>query len=255
MSRRYSVSALRIATASTLIVACLARGQIVNNSAAAGGVVNLGSASGTPPQTLTYGVDVGIGESDNVTLVSTNKVSQTIAIADADFDIKEQSRLFDVDAKGNFSDLDYLQNAYGNQLIGRFDGTGEIALMPEHINWVLQESFGQAQIDPFASVTPTNLENVNYVSTGPDFAMRLGPTFFLDVTARYARTTYQTDPLTAIGFSAAWHSACPCRRSPVSRSTPASTECCSTTPWLIPISTAAVFTATMKHTARAPIYS
>jgi hypothetical protein len=147
-----------------------------------------------PGENFIYGVDVGIGESDNVTLVQTDKVSQTMAVADADFTLKQQSRLFDVNAKGNFSYLDYLQNAYGAQLIGRFDGAGGVALIPERLTWVLQENFGQAQIDPFTAVTPTNLQNVNYVSTGPDLAIRLGPTFFLDMSARYARTTYETDP-------------------------------------------------------------
>src|SRR5271167_2717836 len=99
-------------------------------------------------ESFIYGVDAGIGESDNVTLVSTNKISQTIAIADTDFDFKQQSRIFDVDAKGIFSYLDYLQNAYTGQLIGRFDGIGRAAVIPERLTWVLQESFGQAQIDP-----------------------------------------------------------------------------------------------------------
>ena len=177
-----------IAIASTLVLVSTARGQAVSTDSTAA------PAPGARAQTLTYGVDVGIGETDNVTLVSMDKVSQTIAVTDADIDLKEQSRLFNVDAKGNFSYLDYLQNAYSNQLIGRFDGTAQASLIPGRMTWALQESFGQAQIDPFAAATPTNLENVNYVSTGPDFALRLGPTVFLDLSARYARATYQSEP-------------------------------------------------------------
>jgi hypothetical protein len=62
------------------------------------------------------------------------------------------------------------------------------------VTWVLTDSFGQAQIDPFTAGVPTNLENINYLSTGPDAAFRLGPTFFLDLSARYAKTSYQTEP-------------------------------------------------------------
>ena len=145
-------------------------------------------------QSFTYGADVGIGESDNVTLVDSNKVSQTIAITDLDLDIKDQTRRFDVDAKGNFSYLDYLQGAYTNQLIGRFDGRADVAIIPERVTWVLTDSFGQSQIDPFTAGVPTNLQNINYLSTGPDAAFRFGPTFFLDLSARYAKTSYQTDP-------------------------------------------------------------
>jgi hypothetical protein len=43
-------------------------------------------------------------------------------------------------------------------------------------------------------VTPTNRENINYVSTGPDATLRLGGTGFVNVSARYARTQYETSP-------------------------------------------------------------
>ena len=180
---------------STLMFVAIAHGQ-VNRAvgASVGGSDNTIPAQSTRAESFSYGADVGIGESDNVTLVDTNKVSQTIAIADLDFDFKDQSRRFDVDAKGNFSDLDYLQNAYGNQLVGRFDGKADVSLIPERVIWVLTESFGQAQIDPFVAVVPTNLENINYVSTGPEASFKLGPTVFLDLSARYSKATYQTDP-------------------------------------------------------------
>jgi hypothetical protein len=145
-------------------------------------------------ESFLYGIAAGIGESDNVTLVPTDKVSQTIALVDADIDYKEHSRLFEADAKGSFRYLDYLQNAYSNQLIGRFDGTGRIAIIPERVSWVVQDSFGQAQIDQLQPLTPLNSENVNFLTTGPDAQLRLGPVVFLDMSARYARTTYETNP-------------------------------------------------------------
>jgi len=143
---------------------------------------------------LSYGVDAGIGESDNVTLAPTDKISQTIAATDVDFTVKEQSRLLEVNATGYFSYLDYLQNAYSSQLLGRFDGKGEVAIVPGRLRWVVQEDFGQAAIDPYTAVTPSNLENVNYLSTGPDLSMRLGGVNFINLSARYARAEYETSP-------------------------------------------------------------
>ncbi len=145
-------------------------------------------------ETFLYGVDAGVGESDNISLVPNHKISQTVAVADFDFAFKETTRRFDVDAKGDFSYLDFVEGAYGSELIGRLDGVGRAVLIPEHLSWVLQDDFGQAQIDPFAAITPNNRENVNYVSTGPDLALRLGHTGFVDVTARYARTEYAVSP-------------------------------------------------------------
>ena len=207
MVHRICVRCVSIAIPSALMLVTIAHGQVVNRpvSVAAGESDNTTSPQSTRTESFVYGADVGIGESDNVTLVQTDKISQTMAIADLDFDLKDQSRRFDVDAKGNFTDLDYLQNAYSNQFIGRFDGKADVALIPERVIWVLTDSFGQAQIDPFVAVVPTNLENINYVATGPDASFRLGPTVFLDLSARYAKATYGTDPFdsnTVLGSAA-----------------------------------------------------
>src|SRR5580704_9304190 len=195
MVRKVCGRCISIGLASALLLVNIAQAQVSHPvGAAASDSDNATAAQSTRAESFTYGADVGIGESDNVTLVQSDKISQTMAIADFDFDLKQQSRRFDVDAKGSFSDLDYLQNAYGNQFIGRFDGRADVSLIPERVIWVLTESFGQAQIDPFTAVVPTNLENINYVATGPDATFRLGPTVFLDLSARYAKATYQTDP-------------------------------------------------------------
>ncbi|MGD0506090.1 MAG: hypothetical protein ABSD02_25560 [Steroidobacteraceae bacterium] len=145
-------------------------------------------------QGYAYGIDAGVGETDNVALSPTNKVSQTIAITDADFNVDHRSRLFDVNAIGNFSYLEYLQHAYGNQLLGRFDGNADAAIVPGRLIWVLRDDFGQSALDPYTPTTPTNVENINYVTTGPDLKVRFGGINFIDVSARYARAQYQTSP-------------------------------------------------------------
>ncbi len=161
------------------------------------GVGNFGMGGALPTgktPLLTYGADVGLGETDNVYLTPSNKVTQTIATADADFVVNEPGRLLDVRAVGAFSDLSYLEGAYGNEFIGRFDGQVQYALIPERLTWVLRDDFGQATLDAFTPVTPNNLQDINYLSTGPDLNLRLGGTGFLKAGARYANAYYQTSP-------------------------------------------------------------
>ena len=141
-----------------------------------------------------YGIDAGVGETDNVTLAPTDKISQTIATVDADFTVHQRSRLFDVNAVGNFSDLDYLQGAYGNEFLGRLDGVADAAIVPGRLVWVLRDDFGQSALDPYTPVTPNNIENINYLTTGPDLKLRFGGIDFVDISARYARAQYQTSP-------------------------------------------------------------
>ena len=59
---------------------------------------------------------------------------------------------------------------------------------------MVQDDFGQAALDPFTPTTPTNLENINYFSTGPDFALHFGASSYLNASARYARAQYETSP-------------------------------------------------------------
>ena len=152
------------------------------------------AAATEPVQGFMYGIDAGVGETDNVTLAPTDKISQTIATVDADFTVHQRSRLFDVNAVGNFSDLDYLQGAYGNEFLGRLDGVADAAIVPGRLVWVLRDDFGQSAVDPYTPVTPGNIESINYLTTGPDLKLRFGGIDFVEISARYARAQYQTSP-------------------------------------------------------------
>ena len=90
--------------------------------------------------------------------------------------------------------MNYLEGAYGNEFIGRFDGQAQYSLIPERLTWVLRDDFRQATLDAFTPVAPNNRQNMNYLATGPDLYLRLGGTAFLNASARYADAYYQTSP-------------------------------------------------------------
>src|SRR6202021_4122541 len=91
---------LPIAAVSFLVLAAASKAQTVTPGLASR-LDASPSGVASKPVALTYGVDAGVAESDNVTLVPTGKISQTMAVADVDFDLKQKSRLLDVDAKGD----------------------------------------------------------------------------------------------------------------------------------------------------------
>ena len=163
---------------------------------------NASQATAERAPVYAYGVDAGVGETDNIALTPTHRVSQTMAIADADFSVSRQSRLFDVKAVGDFTYLDYLQNAFGSQLLGRFDGVADAAIVPGRLIWVLRDDFGQSALDPYTPVTPSNIEDINYVTTGPDLKWRLNAVNYVDASVRYARAQYQTSPFNSNRFLA-----------------------------------------------------
>jgi hypothetical protein len=156
--------------------------------------VNQAFALGTPLPGYSYGVDVGVGETDNVALTPTNKISQTMALTDANFSLNRQSRLFDANAVGNFSYIDYLQGAFGPELLGRLDGQADAAIIPGRLTWTLKDDFGQSAVDPYTPAAPGNIENINYLTTGPELKLRFDGVNFVDVNLRYGRAQYQTSP-------------------------------------------------------------
>jgi hypothetical protein len=146
-------------------------------------------------ETTQLGISLSAGETDNIFLTGSPTESQTLGMLGLDFDLQRQGTLFDVDTKGAFQYVDFLQNAYGRQLYGRFDGLASLELVPGVWKWVVEDDYGLAQLDPTAPLIPTNLENINALSTGPDLKFRLGGTGFVALGLRYALTHYETSPL------------------------------------------------------------
>lgn len=145
--------------------------------------------------TTTLALWAGIGEMDNVLLASSAKQSQTVATAGLNVTLSRRRPRLNTNIRGNFQDLYYVQNAFSNQLTGRFDGDATVGLVQNRLNWVIDESYGQGQLNPVAPLVPTNLQNVNVVSTGPDLLLHPGGrTNFLQLGARYGRTDFETSP-------------------------------------------------------------
>lgn len=174
---------------------------IVEGRIVAGLVAVIAGVTAASAGPLNFGVDAGIGETDNVTLVQSGKVSQTMAVADLDFASSDKGSRFDENITADVTYLDFLQNAYSREVLGRINGSLRYALVPDHLTWTLQDNWGQAQVDPFTATTPTNQENINYLTTGPDWYARLGDSTFVNVGARYARANYQVTPIDSNRYS------------------------------------------------------
>jgi hypothetical protein len=168
-----------------------------------GGAAAIPTGTAPVPAELThYGIAAGVGETDNVSLSSTHPKSQTIAAANLNFDLRRSGSLLDASALGNFTDLDYLQGAYSNQVLGRFDGLANAKLWSNRLTWMAAEDFGEQQIDPFAAIVPSELQRVNVFTTGPDLTLHPSYTTFVTLDARYSNVSYQTSPFDSRNLSA-----------------------------------------------------
>lgn len=144
---------------------------------------------------LTYEVEAGVGHSDNITRVETGEIDETLATIGANVDWSKKTRRFEGDALVNLDYVEFLDDTYDGEVVGTADANLLFGIVPERIIWQVQDSFGQAQGDPFRPVTPENSENVNYFTTGPDFVMNLGSQNSLRLFGRWSSTNYEETDL------------------------------------------------------------
>ena len=76
----------------------------------------------------------------------------------------------------------YLHSEFPTQPFGFAYGTGEFKIVPGLFSWTATDSYNEAQLTPYAPLTPNNLEAINYFRTGPRFTLR--PTLRTTVVVR-----------------------------------------------------------------------
>src|ERR1700733_1086726 len=138
---------------------------------------------------------VGVIETDNVERTATDAMSDAIGDLSADLDLHEQTRRVDADAIANLQYLTYEHDVYRSDVVGNFAGNAKYAVLPGQFEWVVQDNFGQQELEPGTPITPLNLENINYLSTGPNLLVSLGPQLHAQLSARYSKVSYQISDL------------------------------------------------------------
>lgn len=146
---------------------------------------------------LDYGVEAGVGYSDNIARVDVAETDETIGTLGLDLSWTEHTRRLDGNATVDLSYFEYLDNTFDSEVVGTADGLLVLGILPERFTWLFQDSFGQAQSDPFAPSTPETRENLNYFTTGPTLNFNFGSSTSLRLTGRYSATQYERTPLDA----------------------------------------------------------
>lgn len=162
----------------------------------------LASVAGLARADLTYGVEAGLGYSDNIQRVDTAETDEKIGTLGLDLSWFEDTQRLDADVLVDLSYFEYLDDTFDSEVIGVADGFVSLGIIPERFTWMIQDTYGQAQTDPFAPITPDNREDINFFTTGPDLTLRFGSAVSARMFGRYSVTTYEESPLDAERTSA-----------------------------------------------------
>lgn len=181
-----------------LIVALLALGWQPSARAQA---VGQGAAVPTGSATEAGYVDLlaGLAYTDNAQLGGGQRQGDVIGTAGLDVDYARRGEL-STNLLGNVDRLEYLRGTFGGSFFGHFNGSAVLGKSTDPLQWRLSDRFGEGTTDPLSAPTPTNLETVNDVSTGPIVNLHLGLANRLTLFGLYSRTSYQRSPYDSQGL-------------------------------------------------------
>jgi len=143
----------------------------------------------------TYGVNVGVGRTDNVFLSPADPRSATFSSAGLDFSALQSGPRVNADVFADLIYMDYLHTELPNEVLGTVAAHGKFAIVPDRVEWLVDDNFGQATLNQVDAMSPENRESVNYFSTGPRLTLGLGSDTRLLLDGTYSTVNYQHSPL------------------------------------------------------------
>ncbi len=137
---------------------------------------------------------LGLSYTDNALLTYSHQSGDTLASAGLDIDYTRTGTKLDLDARGSLDWVDYLKHTYKATAFGTLTGSAIWGRSTDLLQWQVRDTFGQLAANPLVAATPANLENVNYLTTGPTLNFLFGPQLRLSLYGLYGVTTYQKSP-------------------------------------------------------------
>ena len=104
---------------------------------------------------LDFGVTAGATRSDNIELTSEDETAGTIGEVGVNLLYSQESRRLQSDIDLNAAYQHYFDDDFDDDVIGGLNGTAVLGLIPERLEWFVQDNFGQTRLDPLLAETPT----------------------------------------------------------------------------------------------------
>lgn len=85
----------------------------------------------------------------------------------------------------------YDSDRFSNEVLGRIDALLGVSLVPQRLDWMFENRYGQVRADPFEAEGPGNRGYLNVFETGPDLYLPLGARTTLGASARFTDRRWQ----------------------------------------------------------------
>ena len=118
-------------------------------------------------------VGAGVRFTDNVKLTENNEDSDQILNGLVGARITENDGPFRANADTSLSYENYLDNTYGDKYWFNLSATAGWEMIRDRVDWGVRDYFTQTQINNLDSDTPSNTQNTNVFSFGPNITLPL----------------------------------------------------------------------------------
>ncbi len=138
-----------------------------------------------------YTAGVAFASYDNVDLVPVPVSGETSIALNGGISVLEDNAEFYTNIAASIRSINYKNDIIPDENIGGLNANIIWRIMPGRFEWFLDDIFTQTAIDTQASNTPTNRQNINVFSTGPNYNIRINARNSISLEARAESFTYE----------------------------------------------------------------
>jgi uncharacterized protein (PEP-CTERM system associated) len=137
---------------------------------------------------LEYRLGTSVLYSDNINLSELAPDEETVVAPEFEFTARQVGSTLEFNARGALQYLDYQSGAYKSEFRGEFAGQLQWKMIPQRLDFVVEDYLSQQPIDITSGVTPNNRQQVNVLTFGPSLFLRFGESMRGQLDARYTDT-------------------------------------------------------------------
>ncbi len=141
-----------------------------------------------------YGLSYSALYSDNLNRTRTDQDKEWVNIFRGLFSLNEDTEDLKANVYSQLESRNYSSHIYDTEFLFDLVSSGTWVISPQRFSMTVQDIYTQAPIDPTLAATPTNRQDTNVFSFGPDFTFHLDPGDRLELGARAVDTYYEVAP-------------------------------------------------------------
>lgn len=141
-----------------------------------------------------YGLSYSGVYSDNVARVPNNEQREWINIARGLFVLQEATDEMTARAYSQLEYRHYARGAFDDEVLFGLDGAATWVISPRRLTFTVEDRFTQAPVIPGLATSPSNRQDTNALSLGPNATLHLDRVNNFEVGGRYSNIYYQTAP-------------------------------------------------------------